>query len=165
MDLLLNVIRAITIGGLGLFITAYCTKHNLSIFYIEGRFNRVQFILGCILLGGIMYTINAFTQSLMAQVIILPAYWGVKLLALTLYVLITPFYYTLYVRRLHDLSLPTAFGIIWTCFLMFSTAYAVVKSTSFKLALLITIFNILLATIPGNKRENQYGPVPSWRQN
>ncbi len=162
MDLIFNIGQSFLIGLAALFIIRWGSRHNIGILRIQGRINRLQFLIGLLVLFTISGVFTSFTKTLMSNVVILAGYWGIRLLIIVGHILIMPFYYVLYVRRLHDLSIPGIFGVLWSIFIVFTYSYTSVKSVVMLLAVLMLLINLILLCVPGSSNPNRYGPPSLW---
>ena len=110
-----------------------------------------------------MHIFNMFIQQLLEAVIILPAYFGIKALAYAGYIILLPWYYTLYVRRLNDISIPGfPFGILLGMYIIGTNLYIPLKNT-YMLHLIATfLIHGALALLPGRKGTNRYGDPSYW---
>lgn len=162
MDLVYNIGQSFLIGLAALFIIRWGSRHNIGILRIHGRINRLQFLIGLLILFTLSSVFTSFTKTLMSNVVILAGYWGIRILIIVGHILLMPFYYVLYVRRLHDLSIPGIFGVLWSIFIVFTYSYTSVKSVVMLLAVLMLLINLILLCIPGSSNTNRYGPPSLW---
>ena len=162
MDVLFIIGQTFILGIIALFIIKWGHAHSVTILRLRGRLSRLQFVLGLFALYALLILFSIFTKSLMESVVILPAYWGVRLMIYAGHILLLPFFYVLYVRRLHDLSLPGLPGILWSVFIIFTHSYFSVKATMILFSVIMILVNLLLACIPGSSRPNKYGPPAIW---
>lgn len=162
LDILYAMVITALIGLLGLWIGHTGRQKKLSIFSLQGRLNRSQFILGTIILFVILNGLSTLTQLLIIDaVVILATYWAVRIAMLFGLVLITPFLITLFARRLHDISLPSWPAIPWTFFIIYTYVSNPVKNISLIYDMLIIVV-LLLLTLPNNTLPNQYGMPQTW---
>ena len=125
MDLFINIVISLGIGIIALFLVRFLAPHSKGWISITGRINRFQFIIGILFLSATMHIFNMFIQQLLEAVIILPAYFGIKALAYAGYIILLPWYYTLYVRRLNDISIPGfPIGILLGMYIIGTNLYA-----------------------------------------
>lgn len=162
LDILYAMVITSLIGLLGLWIGHTGRQKKLSIFSLQGRLNRSQFILGTIILFVILNGLSTLTQLLIIDaVVILATYWAVRIAMLFGLVLITPFLITVFARRLHDISLPSWPAIPWTFFIIYTYVSNPVKNISLIYDMLIIVVLVLL-TLPNNTLPNQYGMPQTW---
>ncbi len=157
MDLFINIVISLGIGIIALFLVRFLAPHSQGWISITGRINRFQFIIGILFLSATMHIFNMFIQQLLEAVIILPAYFGIKALAYAGYIILLPWYYTLYVRRLNDISIPGfPIGILLGMYIIGTNLYIPLN--------LIATFLIhgALALLPGRKGINRYGDPSHW---
>lgn len=163
MDLFINIVISLGIGIIALFLVRFLAPHSQGWISITGRINRFQFIIGILFLSATMHIFNMFIQQLLEAVIILPAYFGIKALAYAGYIILLPWYYTLYVRRLNDISIPGfPFGILLGMYIIGTNLYIPLKNT-YMLHLIATfLIHGALALLPGRKGSNRYGDPSHW---
>ena len=163
MDILINVGISFLVGLVSLFLILRIEPHSHDVLSTSGRINRFQFIIGILFLSATMHIFNMFIQQLLEAVIILPAYFGIKALAYAGYIILLPWYYTLYVRRLNDISIPGfPFGILLGMYIIGTNLYIPLKNT-YMLHLIATfLIHGALALLPGRKGSNRYGDPSHW---
>ena len=158
MDTLFYLGQAVLIGMVALFIVYWGQKLHIPGLSLFGRMRRFTFLCYLILLTVLTIAFDSFTASLMRSVTILPTYWAVRALIIFGYIVLLPFYYVIYTRRLHDLSLPGSPALIWGVFLIFTQSYITVKATMMMFTIIIIIVNLILIIIPGWEKDNRFGP-------
>lgn len=164
MDVLFNIGQAFVMGLIAFAITRWGYVHNIKILYLQGRLNRLQFLIGLIGLTLVVSLFNNLISTMMNNVVILVSYWGVRLLAFLGHAIILSLYYVLYARRVQDFSLHGIVGICWCIFIAFTYPYLPIKSTSAAFMVIIWIVNLVLLVIPGSGKPNRYGDVALWPQ-
>lgn len=162
MDYLLYIGKALILGIIALFLGRFLNPYIKGLRFV-GRINRLQFTIGIFVLSFGMYITHSLIRTLLASVVILPAYYAIKTLESVLYILLMWGYYSMYMRRFNDMALPGFYlGFIWTVFIIFSTFFEPIKSKDFILSIVITFTNIGLCLIPGTERQNAYGKPSIW---
>lgn len=162
MDILFNVGQAFVMGLIAFTITRWGYVHNIKILLLQGRLNRLQFLIGLIGLTLVASLFNNLISTLMNNVVILVSYWGVRLLGFLGHTVILSLYYVLYARRVQDFSLHGIVGICWCIFIAFTYPYLPIKSTSAAFMVIIWIVNLALLVIPGTNKANRYGAPAIW---
>lgn len=164
MDILFNIGQAFVMGLIAFAITRWGYVNQIKILYLQGRLNRLQFLIGLIGISIIVGLFNSLISSLMDDVVILPAYWSVRLLSFLGHSVLLSLYYVLYARRFQDFSVHGIVGICWCIFIAFSYPYLPIKSTSAAFMVIIWIVNLILLVIPGTSKPNKYGLPAIWPQ-
>lgn len=164
MDVLFNIGQAFLMGLIAFAITRWGYVNNIQILYLHGRLNRLQFLLGLIALTFAVSLFNNLINTMMANVVILISYWGVRILSFLGHSVILSLYYVLYARRLQDFSLHGIIGICWCIFIAFTYPYLPIKSTSAAFMVIIWLVNFVLLIIPGSGKPNRYGMPAIWPQ-
>ena len=116
---------------------------------------RFQFIIGILFLSATMHIFNMFIQQLLDVVVILPAYFGIKVLAYAGYIILLPLYYTLYIRRFNDIGLPgRLLGILLGMYIICTNLYLPLKNIYILHTIIVVIIHgsylvslVLLETI------------------
>lgn len=157
MDILFNIGQAFVMGLIAFAITRWGYVNQIKILYLQGRLNRLQFLIGLIGISIVVGLFNGLISSLMDGVVILAAYWSVRLLSFLGHSVFLSLYYVLYARRLQDFSVHGIVGICWCIFIAFTYPYLPIKSTSAAFMVLIWIVNLILLVIPGTSKPNKYG--------
>lgn len=150
-------------GIIALFITRALSPYAHGYIQIKGRINRLQFAIGIILVSICMHLLGLAVDNLMADVVILPAYYGIKAMNWIGTIILLPFYYTLYVRRLNDMGVPGfPIGIILPILIIMADGFSAIKNLNFAFTGAILLVDILLIIIPGASKKNRYGPPSHW---
>ena len=161
MDILINIGISFLVGIISLYLILKIEPHRHGVLKTSGRINRFQFIVGIIFLSIIMHIFNMFIQQLLNAVVILPAYFGIKALVYAGYIILLPWYYTLYIRRLNDIGLPGRFiGILLGVYIICTNLYIPLKNIYILHLIIICILHGFLACFPGSPGSNRYG-MPS----
>ena len=163
MDILINVGISFLVGFVSLFLILKIEPHSHSVLITSGRINRFQFIISILFLSATMHILNMFIQQLLTVVVILPAYFAIKALAYAGYIILLPFYYTLYIRRLNDIGLPGRFiGILLGIYIVCTNLYIPLKNIYILHLIIIYILHGFLACFPGATGNNRYGSPTRW---
>lgn len=163
MDILINVGISFLVGLVSLFLILRIEPHSHDVLSTSGRINRFQFIIGILFLSASMHIFNMFIQQLLTVVVILPAYFAIKALAYAGYIILLPFYYTLYIRRLNDIGLPGRFiGILLGMYILCTNLYIPLKNIYILHLIIIYILHGFLACFPGSTGNNRYGSPTRW---
>ncbi len=152
--------RALVIGFIGMFIAYQGRQLNIPIFNLQGRINRVQFIIGYMGLMIVFHILGSFYQNMINIIVTLPAYWGLRLFIGLCQALIFPLLCTVLARRLQDLNAPALPALIWPFFITFVYTYNALPSTSITLHSILAFVAFLLMILPGDKRKNKFGLPP-----
>lgn len=161
MDILINIGISFLVGIISLYLILKIEPHSHGVLKTSGRINRFQFIVGIIFLSIIMHIFNMFIQQLLNAVVILPAYFGIKALVYAGYIILLPWYYTLYIRRLNDIGLPGRFiGILLGVYIICTNLYIPLKNIYILHLIIICFLHGFLACFPGSPGSNRYG-MPS----
>jgi len=124
--------------------------------------NRKHFFLWLLVLTSINYIASSVEQIFMEQVVTLVEYWVLRVATITVLIILTPFYLSMYIRRFHDMALEGTLGTLITFIFLLSTCYNVVHSTSMVYNTILIIVNLLLLFIPGTKYRNSFGEPDPW---
>ena len=163
MDIVINMGISAAVGIIALFLSRWIAPHSHGWMTITGRINRLQFTIGILFLSATMHIFTMLIQQLLDVVVILPAYFGVKALAYAGYIVLLPFYYTLYVRRLNDISIPGfPIGILLGMYIICTNLYIPLKKTYILHLIVIYIIHGALILFPGTERSNRYGAPSHW---
>ena len=164
MDILFNIGQAFVMGLIAFTITRWGYVKQIKILYLQGCLNRLQFLIGLIGMTIVVGLFNTMIATMMDSVVILIAYWGVRILSFLGHSVLLSFYFVLYARRFQDFSFHGVIGILWCIFIAFTYPYLPIKSTSAAFAVLIWIVNLILLVIPGSSKPNKYGLPAIWPQ-
>ena len=155
MDILINVGISFLVGLISLFLILKIEPHSHHVLSTSGRINRFQFIISILFLSATMHIFNMFIQQLLAIAIKALAYAG--------YIILLPFYYTLYIRRLNDIGLPGRFiGILLGMYILCTNLYIPLKNIYILHLIIIYILHGFLACFPGSTGNNCYGSPTHW---
>lgn len=162
MDIWLNIGVTLLMGILAFTITRWAHTNNIKLLQVQGRLNRLQFLIGLIGLTIVSSLFNSLIALLTEQVVVLIAYWAIRLGAFAGHTILLSFFYVLYARRFQDMSVHGITGIIW-CLLMAATyPYTNIKSWNFFFLIVTWIVNGILIFTPGAKKANAYGLPITW---
>ncbi|MBS4913535.1 MAG: DUF805 domain-containing protein [Veillonella sp.] len=162
MDILYNIGVALLMGIVAFSITRWAHTNNIKILQVQGRLNRLQFLIGLIGLTLISSLFDNLIALLTEKVVVLVAYWAIRFFAFTGHSILLSFFYVLYARRFQDMSIHGLFGILWCLFMAFTYPYTNIKSWNFFFLLIAWTVNGLLLFIPGKTTANPYGLPPNW---
>lgn len=81
MDILFNIGQAFVMGLIAFTITRWGYVKQIKILYLQGRLNRLQFLIGLIGMTIVVGLFNTMIATMMDSVVILIAYWGVRILS------------------------------------------------------------------------------------
>ena len=163
MDILMNLGISFFLGLISLLLILKIEPYSHSMLATSGRINRFQFIISILFVSATMHIFNMFIQQLLTIVVILPAYFAIKALAYAGYIILLPFYYTLYIRRLNDIGLPGRFiGIVLGMYIVCTNLYIPLKNIYILHLIIIYILHGFLACFPGSSRNNRYGSPTRW---
>ncbi len=162
--LLMQLLRALVIVAIGYKLCRMQIPIIRALAPLDGRYNRVQFAILIVVAYIVMHLFYDAVFSALEAVIVLPAYWFLRTLLFLGGIFVTPFYLSIFGRRLQDMAIPGYIAIPWTIFLVFAPTYGVVKSTSFIFSSIIVLVTIFMTIAPGTPNANAYGP-PSRKKN
>lgn len=162
MDIWLNLGVTLLMGIFAFSITRWAHTNNIKLLQVQGRLNRLQFLIGLIGLTFLSSLFNSLIALLTEQIVVLIAYWAVRLGAFAGHSILLSFFYVLYARRFQDMSIHGIFGILW-CLLMAATyPYTNIKSWNFFFLIITWIVNGILIFTPGSAKANAYGLPVKW---
>lgn len=162
MDIWLNIGLALLMGILAFSITRWAHINNIKLLQVQGRLNRLQFLIGLIGLTMVSSLFNNLIALLTEQVVVLAAYWAIRVGSFAGHTILLSFFYVLYARRFQDMSIHGLAGIIWCLLMAFTYPYTNIKSWNFFFLLIAWTVNGLLLFIPGKPKANAYGLPADW---
>ena len=158
MDILIAFARTLFVMTIAFFLYRWGTGHRIPWLKLRGRVNRSEFAVRLVTLSLVSYFWQQISGIFLDGVVVLASYWAVKAFAFLRIVILTPFYYSLYVGRFHDFSFPGIFGFTVVFCLVFATSLAAPKPLDTIFTGIILVLNLLLLVFPGTKGRNPYGP-------
>lgn len=162
MDIWINIGLTLLMGILALAITRWDYTHKIKILALQGRLNRLQFLIGLIGLTIVSGFFNNLISTMTENVVVLASYYAVKTLTFFGHCILLTFFYVLYARRFQDLNIHGLVGILWCLLMAFTYPYSNIKSFNFIFLLITWTVNGFLLFIPGSPKPNVYGLPPTW---
>lgn len=165
MDLWINLGLSLLMGIIAFAITRWAYNNNIKILALQGRLNRLQFLIGLMGLTLASSLFNNLISTLTENVVVLASYFAIRTLTFFGHCILLTFFYVLYARRFQDINIHGIVGILWCLLMAFTYPYSNIKSFNFIFILITWTVNGLLLFIPGSNKPNIYGLPATWPNN